>query len=247
VSVAFAKVRGRVRARLHETGAHKDPLTAIDIDMAIAESWILMGSFLPSPVFAISSAFTISAGATTFTLPVSVASSGYGTGTTEYDGEVRIQLVSNASFLQKITAREMDAFLSGSTTPPQAVPDRFALYPDKTQIVQGRCWPAAKVAEACNLWASISAEDLRDYVGTGGAEGIDTATVNGSRKAVQALIARSARYLLTTMTPTAAEARGIDKNALLAKLDGECAALEYDEEQTVHSIRSTGRQQRWTA
>lgn len=247
MSVPIAKVRGRVRIRLKDADSSKPAFSGPDVDMAIAEAWIALNAFLPPPLLYVASAFTISAGASTFTLPVTVASSGYGTGTTEYGGNVQIQLVTSGMYLKEITNGEMDALLDGTPTVPQALPNQFALYQDNSQVIKGRCYPGASVAQACNLWATISAEDLRDYVGTGGAEGMDTVTVPGTRKAVQALVARASWMLLNGEPTDAAAARGIDKNAKVQEWREEEDRLAYQEEKTQHDIKSTGRVQRRVA
>jgi hypothetical protein len=229
-----------------DADGRKPTPSGVEIDMAIAEGWILLGSQLPTPVLYVASAFTIAAGAELFTLPVTVASSGYGTGTTEYAGEVRIRLTTTGQYLKKITDVELDALRDGNAIVPPALPRFFSLYQDGSQVIRGRCWPGAAVAQACDLWATIAPEDLRDYVGTGGAEGYDTSTVGGSRVAAQALVAQVSGELLSRMSDAAAAERGLDKRKA-ADWQREAYDLLYAEEARQHALKSTGRIQRWVA
>lgn len=230
-----------------DSDGRMDMPSGVQVDMAAASAWIALGSFLPAPVVATASAFIISAGSETFTLPVTVTASGYGTGTTEYAGNVRIQLVSNGLYLVPASHAEMHALRNGVVATSPSMPQVFCLDPDGSQVARGRCWPPPKVAEACNLWAAIKAEDLRDYVGTGGAEAMDTVTILGTREQVQALECRTARTLLTRIPAAVAEARGMDKRALLAEWAKEEKDLVYGAEQNHHGLKSVSRVQRWSS
>ena len=245
MAVPIAKVRGRIRARLNDTDGRLDAPSGPQIDMAIAEAWILLAGQLPAPVLVVPSGVTIAALSDTFSLPVTVASSGYGTGTTEYGGDVRLQIVSSGQNLRKITNVEMDALHSGAPIIPYSIPRDFALYQDNAQIVRGRCWPGANLAQACNLWATISPEDLRDYVGTGGAEGMDTVTVPGTREAVQSLVAYTASCLLKKMDAKAVALRGINP-AVAEDWQRESDRLLDIAEIKQHNVKSTGRIIRFT-
>lgn len=246
MGIALAKVRGRVRSRLRDADGRMNSPSTVEIDMQLASSWIELSSLLPSPVLYTASAFTIAAGATTFSLPVTVTSSGYGTGTTEYNGDVRIQLASTGTYLRRLSHTEMDALTWGVTVVPLAIPDSFALYMDSAQVVRGRCWPGALAAQACNLWATLSAEDLRDYVGTGGTEGMDTVTVPGTREAVQALEAHASAMLVARMDDKAIALRGLNPKIADAWMR-ECDGLLYEEEKRQHALKSIGRVQRFKA
>lgn len=241
MSVSYAKVRGRIRARLQDADGRMDVPSGVAVDMAAASSWIALGAFMPAPLVYTASAFTIAAGSETFTLPVTITASGYGTGTVEYSGVQKIQLVSNGIYLRPASHEEIHRLRYGNVTTSTGIPQVYAMYQDGAQVVRGRCWPPPTAAEACNLWAFVSAEDLRDYVGTGGTEGMDTVTVPGTREQAQALEARTAWSLLNTMPKAQAEARGIDKAAKLAEWKDEWNSIVYSAEQRAHSLKSVGR------
>lgn len=242
--IAISKIRGRVRGNLMDLDGRMAAPTGVQIDATLADVYIELAAQLPSPMLYVASAFTIAAGANTFTFPVTVTSSGFGTGTTEYAGEARIQLAVPGTWLRKITSREMDAFMYGVNAIPLAIPDRFALYQDGSQVIRGRCWPGSNEARACNLWATIKADDLRDYVGTGGAEGFDTVSAPLSREAAAALVLKASSRLLKRMGAEDVAKRGINP-AVAGEWDAAANDLLYAEEAAQHSVRSTGRIQRW--
>jgi hypothetical protein len=247
VSVSFAKVRGRIRGRIRDADARHEAFPSPEVDIAIAEAFLTLSAQLPPATLYTASAFTIGANSDTFTLPITVTSSGYGTGTTEYAGDVRIQLANTPNlFLRKMTPAELDAFRNGVTLSPgfYTVPEMFSLYEDSSQVIRGRCYPGAKEAQPCNLWATLKAEDLRDYVGTGGAEGLDTATVLFSREASNALVLYVASDLLKRMTADDVAARKLNP-AVADDWRAEAEVLLYQDAANRHAFESSGRTQRW--
>src|SRR5262245_33343652 len=96
------------------------------IDNAIASSYLVLGSFLPAPKVLTAAAFTISANARTFTLPT--------TNNAQYRGEVEIQLVSDGSYLKRMSREEINSFYDGSnSTTGTGRPAWFSLYEGPTQ------------------------------------------------------------------------------------------------------------------
>lgn len=243
MSVSLIKIRGRVRQRLRDLDGRMPTPDGVTVDMAMCDAWLRLSAYLPSPIVYIANAFTISAGTDTFTLPVSITGSGYGTGTVEYAGDIRIQLATLRIYLEKRTQVEMDALKNRYQVLPLAIPLKYALYEDRSQVIQGRVHPGAAADYACNLWANITADDLRDYVGSG-TEGLDTVSVPGSRRTAGALVAYTAGELLGRMTPEAAKSHGLDKGMAEVWRD-EAMTLLAEEEATQHSIKATGRVMRF--
>lgn len=246
MTVALTKIRGRVRSRLRDADGRMDNPSNVDVDMAICDAYLALSADLPAPTLYTAAALTISAGSDLFTLPVTVASSGYGTGTTEYAGQVEIQLVSNGAFLQRKTLTELNAFRHGQFTLILGVPSMFALYEDNGQVVRGRCYVGAAAAQSCNLYSSLQVEDLRDYVGTGGAEALDTVSADLSRTGAAALVAYTAGMLLKRMDAKAVELRGLNPAVADVWLN-EAATLMYHEAARRNALESNGETQRWVS
>lgn len=246
MSVALSKVRNRVRERIRDIDSHSPPIAGVSVDMAIAEAYLLLSSQLPKPEIYTASAFTIMGGGDTFSLPVTVTGSGYGTGTTEYAGNVRIQLVSNGLFLFRRSQSEMDAVRNWRPVSQiiLGVPDSYHLYEDSGQVVRGRCFPGASADEACNLYATIERDDLRDYVGTGGAEGLDTATIMFSRQAADALVRYTAADLIDRMLPEDLTRRRLNPNVSNTWRKEADDQLVRDAAR-LHNLKSVGRVQRF--
>ncbi len=245
MGVSISIVRARVRERLNDMNDGPGAIGALTVDSAIAESFVALSAWLPAPLLYIANALTIAAGSETFSLPVTVAGTGYTAGNTEYRGEVKLQRTSDNLYMVKITNEQMDAKRSGYTVTPLARPEVFALYEDASQVVQGRCWPAPKVAEACNMWATLNPEDLINYVGASNDKGLDDVTVPLSRAAEVALVAYTAGELLSRMPDDVADGRGLNKSKA-SDWNREAFDLLYQDEARRHSIRQTGRYQRWT-
>lgn len=250
MSVSLTKLRARVRERLNDLDGHQPPFSSVKVDMAMCSAWVLLAAQLPPPILQVAysdtNALTIAAGASTFTLPVTITSSGYGTGTVEYAGGIKIQLASNGLFLEPLANVEMDALLHSHALIPVSIPMYFSLYPDGSQVIRGRCYPASLAAQSCNLWSTLRAQDLRNYVGTGGTDGLDSVSIPATVEAAQALEAAASKSLLAGMPATAAEARGLDKASLMLEWAEEVETLLHDDEAKQANVAATGRPQRWT-
>lgn len=243
MSIDLRFIRERVRIRLRETDARKPSFVLPEIDQAICDSYIELQAMLPPPVLTSASALTISAGASTFTLPLTVTQWTGNDGGAEYAGDVRLQLVSNGAWLRFVSNDWMDSLINNSPTIPQGVPDSFSLYERKDQQVDGRVWPAAKSAEVVNMTATMAADDLRDFIGSA-TDDLDDVEVQFSRTAAQALILFSAAELLERMTPDDLQARR------LSGRNGEqwmqrALRLAYAEAVRRHQLEDSGVTERW--
>ncbi len=234
MSIAITRLRGRVRVNLGDEDGRMAAPTGVQIDMALADVYIAMQAMLPPVTVSIPSGLTIAAGASTFSMPVTIAASGYGTGTVEYGGGIQLQLVSTGQFLRFLPFNDFNDRRNGQPSPTLSVPYLFTLYEDRTQVAQGLCYPGALAAQPCNIVAQIRADDLRDYVGTGGAEGFDTVQANLSREAASALVLRASSRLLKRMNADALAKRGINPS-IADEWDAEANDLVYGE-----SMRKSG-------
>lgn len=244
MAVSLAKVRGRVRNRLRDDDDRAPAFDHIDVDMAISEAWLELSTSLPAPMLFLASGLTLAAGSETFTLPVTVTNIGYGTGTAEFAGSVVIQRVSDGIYLTKRTNGQIDAIRNAFVVPATSRPFLFALYEDRGEVLQGRVWPVPKASEVCNLWVTVTSNDLRDYVGANGTEAMDTASIEFGRIGAQALVAKTAAALLARMPADAAKVRGLT-SATMSLWMKEANDLAYREEARLHSLKSTARLQRW--
>lgn len=229
--------------RLRDTDARKPSFVAPEIDAAIAGAYLTLQSRLPPPDLYTASAFTISAGGDTFTLPATVTSWTGNDGGAEYAGAFRIQLASDGRFLIHATGEQLDSFRSGQQAVQLGKPRLFTLWEDKNQAVQGRCYPGANAAEVCNLFATLSADDLRDYVGAG-TDDLDDVEVLFSRIAAQALELRVASDLLIRMTEEDAKLRRLSPDASKMWL-AESEMLAWQEACRRNDLDDSGRIQRW--
>lgn len=247
MAIPLRKVRDRVRGRLNDTDARRPTFVVPQLDSAICDAYLALSSMIPAPTIYTASAFTISAGAETFTLPTT-ATTGWtgGDGEAEYAGMVQIQLVSTGTFLQPISNAQMHALRSGQTSVVTGIPERFALYEASNQQVNGWCYPGAKVAQACNLYRSLLYDDLRDYVGAG-TDDLDDVEVQFSRLGVLALVQYAASCLLGQMTDEDAQLRRIDKS-VAALWRKEAWDLAYGEAMRRHNLEDPGiGVERWEA
>lgn len=242
MSVTFPKVRARVRSRLRDLDGKMNNPSTVEVDMAICDAFVAIGGDLPAPTLYTASAVTISAGTDFFTLPVTVASSGYGTLTEEYAGQVELQRVTDGRWLERKTVNELQGWLINPTT-ALGIPDLFALYQDNGLVVRGRCYPGAKVATVLNMYSSLKPNDLRDYVGTGGTEGLDTATVPWGRHGVAALVDYASAMLVARMNADALKLRGLNPNVADLWMR-EADRLIYQEAADRNALESNGQTQR---
>ena len=243
MSLAFTKLRGRVKARLRDVDGRMNNPSGLEVDMALADAYIALEADLPAPTLYTASALTISAGSDLFSLPVSVSGSGYGTGTVEYAGQVLIQLQSTGQFLEQVTLDQLNALRNGQPTLQLQIPNYFATYEDIGNVMRGRAYPGAKDAQVCNLYSSLSADDLRDYVGAG-SSGMDDVSANLSREGAGALVAYTSAMLVKRMTPQTLEERGINPGVADFWL-AEAQKLMWQEGARRASLDSPARTQQW--
>jgi len=171
-------VRDRIRVKIRDFDAKNNPLGVVEIDQAIADKYLALQSRLTSPQPL--QTMTISAGASTFSLPTTVTQWTGNDGGAEYAGGVRIKLQSNGQFLRKLVPEEMDAYHDAQITLSQGVPDYFSLSEIKDQSVSGRIYPAALNAQTCDVYASLMADDPRDFIGSGSDDMDDVELLMGS-------------------------------------------------------------------
>ena len=245
MGVPLRKIRDRVRMRLRDTDSEHPSFTSIEVDQAVCESYLTLQSRLQPPDLYTAGGLTIAAGGDTFQLPATVVQYTGGDGGAEYAGDVRIRLASNGQFLIKQTVEELDAWRQGSPTVHLAIPHNFALWEEKDQDVQGRCWPGARVAEVCDLFVALSADDLRDFVGSG-AQNMDDVEVLFSRVAANALVLYVAADLLTRMTDEDLRLRKLNPQ-VVPLWQREAEVLLYQEAARRHDLEGIGRVQRWVS
>ena len=238
--VTLAKVRDRVQGHIRDVDNRLSTFQPQELDLAICDSFLALESRLPPSSILLSSGLTIAGGGETFSLPATVSQYG----SAEHAGDVRIQRVANGQFLIRKTTEEIDAmrnFYRPSTY--LAIPYYFALWREKDETIQGRVWPGAAVADVCNLFINLMADDLRDYVGAGSGN-LDTVSVNLSRLGTVALVYHVAAELLAAMSPEDAALRKISKEVAPLWMRKSDWAL-YEESKRRSDIEETGRTQRW--
>ena len=181
----------------------------MEVDQAICDVYITEQARLPGHSLYTASAFTISAGGDTFTLPASVTQWTGNDGAAEYEGDVRIQLVSDGTFLRRVPRDTIEALKDGQQVPSTSRPSLFALYPGSDQVVNGLCYPGAREAEACNLYRILMADDPRDFVGSG-TDDLDDVELQMSRLATTALTLMVSAELVDKMLDEDLKARRIN-------------------------------------
>ena len=234
----LANIRSRVQVRLNDTDSRRGSFDVVQIDHAIADACLRVGGQIPAPHVYLSSGLTIAAG-DTFTLPTA-AQTGY-VSLTQYAGDIRIRLRSNNQFLIKNTVEELDAWRNGlSSTAVSGIPERFALWEEMDNDMQGRCWPPAAAAEACDLFVSLVPDDLRD------AADMDVANVRFDRYGATALVFHAAAALVAQMDAEQLRARRLNPN--VAELwRREASVLLYQAEVRRLNAESVGRTTRWVS
>lgn len=243
MSITLSRVRSRIRGRLNDVDLSHPAYSTIQYDQAIASAYLICQARLPAPYLYSAAAVTIAAGGDTFTLPTTVTQWTGGDGQAEYAGDVRLRLTSNGQWLEKITVEQLDALRDGEPEVRLSIPFYFALWEDKDQVVQGRCHPGAASTETCDLFHTLTADDLRDYVGSG-SDDMDDVSVNFSRIAAQALELYTAADLLGRMPKDKALRLELDKS-IAGSWRAEADVMSYREEARRHDLEQTGEIQRW--
>lgn len=245
MAIALRRVRGRVQDRIRETSARAQVFNPVEIDNAICDAYLVLQSQLPAPRLYTANAFTISAGGDTFTLPATVTQWTGGDGGAEYAGTVGIRLATSGQFLTPRSVEMIDRLRDGQPTVHLAIPSQFALWEDKNQAVQGRCYPGAEDAQVCDLFQKLSADDMRDFIGTG-ADDMDDVEVLLSRTGVVSLIAYTSADLLERMTDASLAERGLDRGVSKA-WRREASVTLYQEAARRHDLEALGRIERWVS
>lgn len=239
MAVALRRIRDRVNGRLRNHDLRQPAWDDIEVDQEIAASYIACASRLPAPTLYTASAFTISAGGDTFTLPATVTQWTGNDGGAEYAGDVRIQLASNGQFLVKQPREIIEAYKDGIPLVTQGVPREFALWTENDQDVQGLCYPGALVAQVCNLYRSLKVDDVRDFIGSA-SDDMDDVEVMFEREAAVALELWVAADLLERMTPEDAATRRLNQK-IVPVWRSEANRLLYQAAAARHNVRDVGR------
>lgn len=249
MSINLRTVRDRIRNRIRDLDGPRHTYNVLEVDQALASQYIRLQSSLPPAVLYTASAFTISANASSFTLPTTVSQYTGNMGQAEYAGDVRIQLVSTGTYLQKLSQDQMDAFYNGSPNVPMSKPIAFDLRETKAQVVTGRTWPGASAAEACNLWVTMQASDVRDFIGTA-TDDMDDVQVLLTVVATEALERFAAADLLGRMSEEDLKLRRFDARSAARSIllwETEAAQLAYKERERRCNTESTGSFESWVA
>lgn len=242
MAIALRRIRDRIRGNLRDYNLAHPVRDPVEVDQAICDAYLELGSRLPAPELLTTSGLTISAGADTFQLPSTVTQWTANDGGAEYASLVRIRLRSTGQFLSKLNVEEIDAFRNGQSAVLPSIPQFFALWEDKTQGAQGRCYPGAAAAEVCDLFVRLNLDDLRDFIGTG-SDDMDDVKLQFSRLAADALVYQASGWLLASIPNPDADALGIDKSIAPVWLKA-AASLAYGEALRRNNLETVGRTQR---
>lgn len=234
MAVTLVVLRNRLRVMLNDLDrADDEQFSIVRLDGAIANAYQACAAVLSPPRLVTLSAFTIAAGAQTFSLPT--------TSNAEYSGDVRIRLQSDGSYLFKRSREEIEALRYGETaTTGTGRPTDFSLYEDSAQILQGDCWPRSKDLETCDMYVGLDVTDLRD------AASMDAASIQFSRYGSTALLYRAASELVASTPADKLAARDLDKGVAQIWLQ-QAGVLLYAEEVRRAQAEDAGRVQRWVS
>lgn len=245
MSIALRRVRDRIRIRLRDTDARLPTYSLVEYDQAIAEAYLVLQGRLPAAELYTASAFTITGGGDTFTLPNTVSQYTGNDGGAEYRGNFRIQLNSTKDFLVQVTQEQLDALRDGNSATATSIPQFFALWEENDQDVQGRCYPGTTDAQVCNLFRAMSADDLRDFVGSG-TDDMDDVEVLFSRIAATALVNTVAAEMLLKMTKEDRALRKINTD-VIPKWESYAELALLSEYSRRQDVETTGEVERWVS
>jgi hypothetical protein len=241
MSLKLSRLRDRVNGRIRNfdfRGNEAGPAYSdVEVDQELCSEYLAIQSMLPAAKLYTASAFTISAGSETFTLPTTVTQWTGNDGGAEYRSGIRIQLVSTGGFLNQVSLNDLNTYRNFQPTVSGGIPYIFALYEESDQDVQGICHPLAKDAQACNLFRNLEADDLRDFVGSG-AQFMDDVEVQMSRVEALALELRASAGLVAKMSSADLDARRLNPNAVNLWIN-ESAGLIHGSAGTRHNIRDS--------
>jgi len=247
MGIPLRVIRDRVRERIRDTDRKRPTFDTFAVDACIASKYLSVAALLPPPDLYTASAFTIGGGGATFTLPATVTGWTGGDGQAEYREDIRIQLAASGQYLTKLSWEEMDSRWNGTPLSQmgRGIPQYFAIHEDKSQVVQGRIELLADGDQVCNLYASLAADDLRDYVG-GGTDDLDDVEVQFSRLAALVLELMCAAELLARMRDPDAAQRRMDREVAEGYAK-EARTLLLAEMGRRNNLDSSGRTQRWVS
>lgn len=226
MSETVAAIRGRVRSKVRDNDSRRESFSDVDYDMTIAEKYLEFDARLSPPQLYAPNAFTIAAGADTFTLPTTSAA--------QYAQDIQIQLVSNLFFLRKLTIEDMNLVREGIRADQMSIPDTFAIWEDSAQVIQGRVSPRSRAAEVCNFFGTILATDLRT------AANMDAASILFNRWTAAALVYLVAAEMAECMTPEDLALRRLNP-AVVSSWVRAGETIMYREEARRGDLRNTGR------
>lgn len=202
------------------------------VDQHIRDQAIALDSRLPSYETYTSNAGTITAGSESFDLPT--------TSSAQYGGNLRIRLRSNNTFLNKVTADEMQSFKDGASTSAGYSKSRFYCPVEGVgQTVTVWVWPINASNEAYDLWRSVVIADTTST-------DIAAWTLPFGNEGQLALELYTAGAILQAMSQADAEVRGLDKSVAGVWIL-EASRQEYEEAARRHRIESVGRYQRYVS
>jgi hypothetical protein len=227
-SYTIPSLRTRVLTKIRQTTTRNATFSPVEVVEAMRDTYFEIQSELPLVHAYTPAAGSILASANTFVLPT--------TSSAEYRGAVRMQLVSDNRFLQKLDNEEMDAFWNRQSTTATSRPWAFALYNEDDQEVQGRCHPRCKDAEVYNLWRALVPADF-DLTAIG------STSIRLNRFAASALVLKTAAALVDMMDEESLKARRINPK-ITQRWDAAAAKLIYETAMDMHSVMGTGRYKR---
>ncbi len=227
-SYTLPSIRTEVMVAIRQSTTRKATFSPVEVDQAMRRAYFALQSKLP-PVHAYTAAAgSIAAGANTFVLPT--------TSSAEYRGAVRLQLVSNNRFLQKLNNEEMDAYWNVQSSAATGRPFWFALYEEDDQEIQGRCHPRSKDTESYNLWRALVPADF-DLTAIG------STNIRLNRFAGSALVLKTAAALVDMMDADALKLRRINP-AITRRWDADAEDEIYRAAMDMHGLMGTGRTHR---
>lgn len=231
MSATVITVRNRVIENLRDFDRAKPVYSVPEYDIAIKGGYQILAARMPWPHVYTASGLTLGPLSDTFTLATNLGS------------DIRIRVRSSKLFLRKVTTDEMDSIRAGVTSPDgAAVPRYFAIWNAPATAgtdIQGRVWPPAKDAEACDIYYSKIPTALSSIA-------LDADSVLFDESAVECLILKLSADLLDGMDDADVARLKINpKKSGLWRADMERTL--YREAGLQHDIADVGRVQRWVA
>ena len=218
------QVRQRVREKIRDIDLRSQKRDTVELDNAISEAYLMLHPRIPAARVHIPSAGTIAANADTFLLPTAAGE--------EYQGEIRIRLRSDGTFLERKTVEEIDLLRSGETsTIGTRRPTCFCMWEEDDMDVQARCWPRSKDAETYDLFCTLSPSDPRDSAFP------DAVVIAFSRTGAQSLVLLASALLVGAMSDEDLASVRVDRGIASAWMR-EADRLIYLEAQRRNNLES---------